>query len=139
MGVLQNLREELTGVVALLVLGLGLADLWIPALVPGVPFWVIFVVGYAVVLPLVAIALGEGKGSRSRRRPDRDRDRSDDVERVEDGDGSPLERLKRRYAEGELSDEEFERRLERLLETGDETTAAEYLQRERRDHEREEA
>ena len=128
MGVLQNLREELTGVVAILILGLGLADLWIPTLVPGVPFWVIFVIGYAVVLPLVAIALGEDEDHR------RDRDERDDREQIE-GE-PPLERLKRRYAEGEISDEEFERRLERLLETEDETSAAEYLERERRDRDR---
>lgn len=33
-----------------------------------------------------------------------------------DAEGDPVERLKRRYAEGEVSDEEFERRLDRLLD-----------------------
>lgn len=32
-------------------------------------------------------------------------------------DTEPLERLRRRYAEGELDEAEFERRVERLLET----------------------
>jgi len=33
-----------------------------------------------------------------------------------DAEGDPVERLKRRYADGEVSDEEFERRLDRLLD-----------------------
>ena len=132
MGALQNLREEATGVVALLVLGLGLADIWLPWLVPGVPFWVVFVVGFAVVLPLVAIALGESdEAAADAAAPAR----TDGESRGE----APLDRLKRRYAEGELTDEEFERRLERLLETEDEAAAADYLRREGRPREREEA
>ncbi|MFC6940981.1 SHOCT domain-containing protein [Salinirubellus sp. GCM10025818] len=133
MGVLRNLRTDLTGVLAVLILGLGLADLFLN-LVPGVDFWVIFVVGYAVVLPLVAIALGEDEDDYGT-----DREEGDGRKRVEEEEGeSPLERLKRRYAAGELSDEEFEHRLERLLETEDEASAAEYLRRERRGREPEE-
>ena len=135
MGALRNLRENLTGVLAILILGLGLADLWIPTLVPGVPFWAIFAIGYAVVLPLVAIVLGEDEDDSGA-----DRSGSGEHERVKEDDAEPpLERLKRRYAEGELDDEEFERRLERLLETEDESAAADYLRRERSTREREEA
>lgn len=126
MGVLQNLREELTGVLAILVLGVGLADLFLNV-VPGVPFWAIFAIGYAVVLPLVAIALGEGEDE-------------PETDRSSDPDGStetPLDRLKRRYAEGEIDEAEFERRLERLLETGDESAAADYAERTRRERESE--
>lgn len=32
-----------------------------------------------------------------------------------DGSASPIERLKRRYIDGETDDDEFERRLERLV------------------------
>ncbi|MEF8791824.1 MAG: SHOCT domain-containing protein [Haloarculaceae archaeon] len=133
MGALQNLREEATGVVALLVLGLGLADIWLPWLVPGVPFWVVFVVGFAVVVPLVGVALGESGAASAE--TGTDPGRPDEQAREE----APLDRLKRRYAEGELTDEEFERRLERLLETEDEAAAADYLRREGRSREREEA
>lgn len=115
---------------AVLVLGVGLADLFLDV-VPGVPFWVIFVIGFAVVLPLVGILFDDGdervaETGSSSDRPD---------ERAEDA----LERLKRRYAEGELTDEEFEHRLERLLETEDGTAAADHRRRERRGREREEA
>jgi uncharacterized membrane protein len=34
-------------------------------------------------------------------------------------DGDPVETLKRRYADGEIGDEEFERRLDRLLSADD--------------------
>lgn len=126
MGVLQNLREELTGVVAILVLGVGLADLFLNA-VPGVPFWAIFAIGYAAVLPLVAIALGE----------DEDETETDRSSIPEEATETPLDRLKRRYAEGEIDEVEFERRLERLLETEDESAAADYAARTRRERESE--
>lgn len=127
MGVLQNLREEAVGVLALLVLGVGFLDAGLDV-VPGVPFWVVFVVGYAVVLPLVAIALGEDE-SEPRRGPVVDPDERDAE--------TPLDRLKRRYADGEIDEAEFEHRLERLLETEDETAATEYVERTRTDRERE--
>jgi uncharacterized membrane protein len=70
-------------------------------------FWVVFVVGFGGVLP-VSIGLakrseverGRGAGTRA----------SADAE-------DALATLRRRYARGELEDEAFERRLERLLET----------------------
>jgi uncharacterized membrane protein len=126
MSVLRNLREGSTGVLALLVLGLGLADLWLDV-VPGVPFWAIFAIGYAVVLPLVAIALDEDEEADE---SDAGRDTA-----TEDASESPLDRLKRRYADGEIDEAEFERRLERLLETEDESAAAGYVERTRREPE----
>ena len=129
MGVLRNAREELPGVVAVLVLGLGLADLFLNV-VPGVPFWVIFIIGFAVVLPLVGILFDEDGEPTAGTDPSSGRNREG-----ERGQEDPLDRLKRRYAEGELTDEEFERRLERLLETEDESAAADYLRRSRRGRE----
>ena len=133
MGALRNAREELPGVVAVLVLGLGLADLFLNV-VPGVGFWVIFIIGFAVVLPLVGILFDEDDESATGTDPPSDRNRGGEREKE-----NALERLKRRYAEGELSDEEFERRLERLLETETESAAADYLRRERRERDPEEA
>lgn len=123
MGVLRNAREELPGIVTMLVLGLGLADLFLDV-IPGVPFWVIFVIGFAVVLPLVGILFDEDDEYATGTDPSSSRNREREQE-------DALERLKRRYAEGELTDEEFERQLERLLETEDGTPAADYLRRER--------
>ncbi len=74
-------------------------------------FWIVWVVGFAAVLPAVSViadAYLDGSGS--------------------DGDGSvaeddPLDALRERYANGELTEAEFERKLERLLETEDRETA----------------
>jgi uncharacterized membrane protein len=136
MSVLRNLREELTGVVALLVLGAGFLAMAFPTLSP-IPFWVIWIVGFAVVLPLVGIATGEALDEDE----DADRDPSDQSRRDRDpaaeSDRDPLAELRRRYAEGEIDELEFERRLERLLETEDEAAAAAYVDRRRTDREQE--
>lgn len=70
-------------------------------------FWVAFPVGFGVVLP-GALAL-----TRARRAEDR---RNDAAPRTADSPAG-LEVLRRRYVAGEISDEEFERRVERLLES----------------------
>jgi len=78
----------------------------------GVPwFWVAFPVGFGGVLPM---AMGLVKLYERRQA-------SAPAEQVDD----PLATLRERYARGELSDAEFERQVERLLETEspDERTA----------------
>ncbi|MFC7176541.1 SHOCT domain-containing protein [Halosegnis marinus] len=120
MGVAENLRTRADEVTVFLVLGAGFL-----ALFAGYPyFWAIWVIGFAVVLPLVSILLGLD---------DEEEEPDDDVEEGEDA----LDALKRRYADGDLSDEEFERRLERLLETENREDAAAYIERRERDAERE--
>jgi uncharacterized membrane protein len=67
-------------------------------------FWLAFVVGFGVVMP---VALGIVN----------DRWPADgDSNQAETDTQSPLEELQMRYARGELSDAEFERRVGRLLE-----------------------
>ena len=55
-----------------------------------------------------------------------------DEQRDEDDVEDPLETLRERYARGEINDEEFERRLEVLVET-DDHDPEEFLERRRRD------
>ncbi|PSP79505.1 hypothetical protein BRC81_04635 [Halobacteriales archaeon QS_1_68_20] len=95
-GDLVQSKGELLALVAILtaggtpvaaILGLGI-------LVPLVP-----IVGFVLLLPLIAI-FG-------------DRLFEDDPESA----GDPLEELRQRYARGELDHDEFERRVERLIET----------------------
>lgn len=72
-------------------------------------FWIVFVVGFAGVLPMAmaAVSLYED-------RQDGPSGSAGDGEReAEDA----LAELRQRYARGELSELEFERRVERLLET----------------------
>jgi len=66
-------------------------------------FWVAFVVGFGGIMP---IAVGLAKHAES------ERDSGENAQRDD-----ALSALRRRYARGELTDAEFERRLERLLET----------------------
>lgn len=72
-----------------------------------------FVLGFFIVVPLVAL-LGDSLPIVESEGDDGERvGVSDDL-----GDG-PIAELRARYARGELTDAEFERRLERLLETED--------------------
>jgi uncharacterized membrane protein len=99
------LEETVAGTVSLVtfLVGFGLLALGVDG------FWIAFPVGFAGVLPLsvglVRLYRGRATGSVAR-----------------DGHGGipddPLTELRSRYARGELSDEEFERKVELLLETG---------------------
>ena len=97
----ENWREKITGVAAILTLGLGLTALFL-----GIEwFWMIFVFGFAVVVPLLAILLETGEETESTDEPSGQPDEQD-----------ALETLRDRYARGELDDCEFERKVEKLVE-----------------------
>jgi uncharacterized membrane protein len=100
-----------SGITSLLVLGVGLTALFFDV----ENWWVIFVIGYAVVLPIVAILTDEdGDGDWHADHTDAStRSNADEPESTDDA----LETLRERYATGELSEAQFERKLERLLET----------------------
>ncbi|ELZ20271.1 hypothetical protein C475_20897 [Halosimplex carlsbadense 2-9-1] len=99
-----------TGAVTFLTLGVAFSLMFL-----GVDyFWVAFPVGFGGGMPL-AVALAkyyesEGAAERDRERGRRDRGRSDEAD-------DALAELRDRYARGEIDDEEFEARVERLLET----------------------
>ena len=92
-------------------------------------FWVAFPVGFGGGMPL---AVGLAKYYESRRDAaggDRGRGR-----RAGESDtDEALAQLRDRYARGELTDEEFETRVERLLETESVPDAKAYAERERTD------
>ncbi|MFC6786846.1 SHOCT domain-containing protein [Halobaculum halobium] len=54
-----------------------------------------------------------------------------------DAEDEPIERLKRRYADGEISDEEFERRIDRLLDADSRIEAGALREDDPRERERE--
>ncbi|MFB6166492.1 MAG: SHOCT domain-containing protein [Haloarculaceae archaeon] len=115
-GPLARARGDVTGITALLVTGI-----WLAALLAHQDWWLAFMLfGYVVLVPLVAILSGEDEAA------DRDepRDAAVDRERADaaaadraDVDDEALATLRDRYARGELTDEQFERKLQRLLET----------------------
>jgi hypothetical protein len=127
----DRLRENAVSVTSMLVISAGLLSLF-----TGVgPFWLIFLLGFFVLVPLVALLFGDEKeraawwddwlGDESDWEEWWDWSGSKETEpRKEHGsaDREPsnrdaLETLRHRYARGDLTDEQFERKLERLLET----------------------
>lgn len=116
----ERLRENVVGVTSILVTGL-----WMGAMFTGQGWWLAaLLVGYVVVVPIVAMLFGdeedreewwdgwESDGERETGTAERSERRESDRD-----DEDPLETLRARYARGELTEEQFERKLERLLET----------------------
>jgi uncharacterized membrane protein len=127
---LTRLRENAVGVLSTLVLGLGFVAM--AANVEG--FWLVWVLGFAVVVPIVSALTGEDEErERSRSRPRsresaaRERRSAGERDAVDDA----LATLRDRYARGELSDEAFERKLEALLETETPEAARDVVERRR--------
>lgn len=108
---LERGRENITEIVSVLVTGI-----WLTALLTGQSWWLAaLLVGYVVVIPITELLFG-----------DEDDDEQDWVEaepsnpqesRMDSDQQDALETLRERYARGELTDEQFERKVERLLET----------------------
>lgn len=97
----EALADKLEDVVAITTLGLGVL-----AAILGVgQFWVIFVIGWLLFVPLIDTVGADVIGWLL--------DRSDEPI---DEESDALATLQNRYASGEIDDAEFERQLERLLE-----------------------
>ncbi len=122
---LDRFRENATEIVSVLVTGI-----WLAALLTGQSWWLgALLFGYIVVVPIARLLFGDEEDTendgtdgtlRDRTEYERTTSRSSRGDRVtnpsSDPSETPLQVLRRRYAEGELSDEQFERKLERLLE-----------------------
>ncbi|WP_458209481.1 SHOCT domain-containing protein [Haladaptatus sp. NG-SE-30] len=123
----KRLRENATEITSVLVTGVWLAALfthqswWLPALL----------VGYVAVVPIVAILFGDeedrnewwdkngekwwnGRKNTGENRTSRS---NESVEASEPNTRDALETLRDRYARGELTDEQFERKVELLVKT----------------------
>jgi uncharacterized membrane protein len=118
-GPLERARENVTGLVSVVVTGI-----WMAALFTGQEWWLAaLIVGYVVVVPVVALLFGdedEIEEHWGHETTGRETNRHSDQEPTGEGDQGPdeaLETLRTRYARGELTEEQFERKLERLLET----------------------
>jgi uncharacterized membrane protein len=84
-------------------------------------WWIFFIVGFAGVMPL---AVGVTRLYESRQASE-----SASSTGPAGADEAALAALRRRYAEGEIDETEFERRVERLLETESIADAREYADR----------
>lgn len=119
-------KHPLVKLTSLAVLGLGLTLLFL-----GVDlFWLVFVVGFAVVVPIVKVVteefgVGRGADERIRRTPDSASD--------PDSTRDALDALRERYARDDLSEAEFERKVENLLETETPESARRHVESEDRE------
>jgi uncharacterized membrane protein len=118
--------DRVVSAVALLVLGAGLGSLFGVPVLDAIEFWVIFAIGYAVVVPLTSLLRGRSAASARDRPRESGRDGSEGADADAD---DALDRLRDRYARGELSEAQFERKLETLLETETPEDARERLDR----------
>jgi hypothetical protein len=120
---LASANDPVVSAVALGVLGAGLGSLFGLPVLNLIDFWVIFAIGYAVVVPLVSLLRGQtggtsrSSGSADRERRERVTDTAGSGDTAAEGVDAALDHLRDRYARGDLSDEQFERKLEALLET----------------------
>jgi uncharacterized membrane protein len=129
---LADSDDPVVGATALLVLGAGLGSLFGLPVLSAIDFWVIFVIGYAVVVPLVSLLRGRNAKTEPGHRESESPRQSETAAagRTDEVD-EPLSRLRDRYARGDLSEEQFERKLETLLETETPEDARERIRRER--------
>jgi len=119
--------EILVGVFSSIVIGAGFVVLFGFAGFSSV--FLIWMLGLAVSLVLIGILLGKtGDGSSSAAETSTPTERSGtNDEAVTDA----LATLRERYARGELTDDQFERKLDALLETDSPENAAEWRTRDR--------
>jgi len=114
---MERFRENAVGIASTVVTGV-----WLSAMFLGYDWWLgALLVGYIVVVPVVAMLFGDEHEieewwdetwSGTERR-----DHEATKDSTEANGETPLETLRRRYAAGELTDEQFEHKLEQLLET----------------------
>ncbi|QLK26600.1 SHOCT domain-containing protein [Natrinema zhouii] len=134
-----RLRENATGIASLLV-----TAFWLGAMFTGQSWWLAaLLVGYVAVVPLVAILFGDEEDQREWADDYVGTDESETVSEPETtatdsgtNTRDALETLRERYAAGELTDEQFERKLEQLLDTETLEGAQEWARGRERNRER---
>lgn len=111
----ERARNNSTEIVSLLVTATWLSLLFLG---PGNLWLVVLIVGYAAVIPLVETLFGDEDEESETASDSWSWDgESNESATSDDEKPDPLDELRRRYAQGELTDQQFERKVERLLET----------------------
>lgn len=105
--------EKLTASIPILTLGVGILAWY--AEVPE--FWLVFVVGWVVLTPLAGILFGDEEGELEEYAKEAAEAEISDAVTGEPSSQDALDTLRDRYARGELTEEQFEQKVERLLET----------------------
>lgn len=132
----ERLRENATEAAVTAVTGL-----WLFGLFTGQSWWLaVLIVGYAAIVPLVALLYGDEEdrkewvedwwGEADESEPEvTERERTEST-------SDALATLRERYARGELTDEQFERKLDRLLEVETVEDAEDWQRERERERER---
>jgi len=128
----ERFRRNASGIAATTVTGS-----WLAALLAGFDWWLGFMLfGYVVIVPVVSMLFDEDdeesvvvESETGSVRAERGNAAERDAATGDTADA--LERLRTRYANGDLTDEQFERKLDRLLETETPEDAAEWAERNR--------
>lgn len=122
--------ENLPAITTFLILGGGFVALF--AKISW--FWMIWVLGFSVLLPLVAILSEEiylgGEQSVSAGSSPTEATTQPNAE-TDTTTQDALDTLRERYARGDLTEQQFERKLTRLLETETPETAVEWHEKQR--------
>ncbi|MFB6236701.1 MAG: SHOCT domain-containing protein [Halopenitus sp.] len=106
-------RENLTGIVSVVV-----TATWLAAMFTGQDWWLEFMlVGYIAVVPIVAVLFGDEEDRAEWWSDGEQNDESASEESAESDRRDALQTIRNRYARGDLTEEQFERKLETLLET----------------------
>jgi uncharacterized membrane protein len=123
----ERFERNASGIAATVVTGT-----WLAALFLDVDWWLpLMLFGYIVVVPVVAMLFDADEDEAETPAGDVTEARRADAETEPEGVPDALDRLRTRYAEGDLTDEQFERKLDRLLATETPEDAAEHVRRER--------
>jgi len=126
----ERFRENASGIAATTVTGV-----WLAALLADFGWWLPFMLfGYVVVVPVVSMLFDEESETvevDTETGSVRVEHGQSDSESGADDTADALDRLRTRYAEGDLTDEQFERKLDRLLVTETPEDAAEWTERNR--------
>jgi len=123
----ERFERNASGIAATTVTGT-----WLAALLLDVGWWLpLMLFGYIVVVPVVALLFDADEDEAEMRTGDAADAQTADAEAEPERVPDALDRLRTRYAEGELTDEQFEQKLDRLLATETPEDAAEYVRRER--------
>ncbi|EMA71901.1 SHOCT domain-containing protein [Halorubrum distributum] len=128
----ERFRRNASGIAATTVTGT-----WLAALLLNFDWWLGFMLfGYIVIVPVVSMLFDEEEAESVHVESDSgsvrvERGTAAAREEATGDTADALERLRTRYANGDLTDEQFERKLDRLLETETPEDAAEWAQRNR--------
>ena len=123
----ERITHNASGIAATTVTGT-----WLAALFLNVDWWLpLMLFGYIVIVPLVSILSGEEESEWLDEVSENDDPTATDSDDEREDVADALDRLRTRYANGDLTDEQFERKLDRLLETETPEDAAEWVDRRR--------